>query len=69
MPNNDDISQLSVMRASMGLVITGPCGELANILGLIERYLPDGVRIVYKRFSPGHIYLTVEGTECGKGCR
>lgn len=59
-------SELSVMRATMGLVITGPCGELAKILNEIQRILPEGVRVVYKRFSPGHIYLTVDGPECGR---
>lgn len=62
----ESLSQLSDMRATMGLVITGPCGELANILNQIERYLPDGVKIIYKRFSPGYIYLIVDGPECGR---
>ncbi len=52
---------IGAFPATGGIVITGRYSELCMFLERIEQDKPDSIKIVYKRFSPGRLYLRAEG--------
>ena len=49
------------LPASGAMVLHGPYCEVAKILNEIEARLPDNVRLIYRRYSPGRLKIVAEG--------
>lgn len=52
---------IAKLPASLGIIFRGPYGELCQLLERIEMVLPTNVRVLYKRFSPGGLWIVQEG--------
>ena len=61
--NNNTECELENLNATAGAILIGPYAKLAKALQTLEERLPSGVTLIYKRFSPGRIYLVVEGDD------
>lgn len=49
------------LPASGAMVLHGPYCEVAKLLNELESRLPENVRLVYRRYSPGRLKIIAEG--------
>ncbi len=56
-----DKKSMDELPVTGALVLTGSYAELCDFFDKIERNKPGSIRLIYRRFSPGHLYLKAEG--------
>lgn len=58
-----DVEEIAKLPVSFAIVVRGTYGQLIEMCKDIEDIVPPGANVIYKRYSPGRLFIVDEAGE------